>query len=81
MTSADFDRPRVPAGAMSRRRLWASKVEPSGSVRQNLGSPVVPFFGWEDSPTKIDYRKKGTLTVTSLLEDLGTKGFDVNCHQ
>ena len=29
-----------------------------------------PFFGWEGSPTKIDYRKKGTLMLTSLLEDL-----------
>ena len=28
------------------------------------------FFGWEGSPTKIDYRKKGTLVLTSLLEDL-----------
>ena len=29
-----------------------------------------PFFGWEGSPAKIDYRKKGTLILTSLLEDL-----------
>ena len=28
------------------------------------------FFAWEGSPTKIDYRKKGTLILTSLLEDL-----------
>ena len=28
-----------------------------------------PFLG-EGSPTKIDYRKKGTLVLTSLLEDL-----------
>ena len=27
------------------------------------------FFGWEGSPTKIDNRKKGTLILTSLLED------------
>ena len=28
------------------------------------------FFGWEGSPTKIDYRKEsGTLILTSLLED------------
>ena len=36
-----------------------------------LGPPVVPFhcffFGWEGSPTKIGYRKKGTLILTSLL--------------
>ena len=29
---------------------------------------LVPFFG--GSPTKIDYRKKGTLILTSLLADL-----------
>ena len=36
------------------------------------GPPVVhlyPFLG-EGSPTQIDYRKKGTLLLTSLLEDL-----------
>ena len=31
---------------------------------------TVSFLG-EGSPTKIDHRKKGTLTLTSLLEDLG----------
>ena len=40
-----------------------------------LGPPVVPdlphsFVGWEGSPTKTDYRKKGTLVLTALLEDL-----------
>ena len=37
------------------------------------GPPVVPFYpflGEEGSPTKIDYSKKGTLILTSLLEDL-----------
>ena len=37
-----------------------------------LGPPVVqalPFF-WEGSPAKIDYIKKVTLILTSLLEDL-----------
>ena len=33
-------------------------------------SALLPFFGWEGSPTKIDYIKKGTLILTSLLEDL-----------
>ena len=28
------------------------------------------FWGREGSPTKIDYMKKGTLVLTSLLEDL-----------
>ena len=38
----------------------------------SVGPPVVPFspFLGERSPTKIDYRKKGTLMLTSLLEDL-----------
>ena len=37
-----------------------------------LGPPVVPFYPFlgESSPTKIDYRKKGALILTSLLEDL-----------
>ena len=36
-----------------------------------LGALLSPFFGWEGSPTKINYRKKGTLIVlTSLLENL-----------
>ena len=40
---------------------------------QKLGFAIVPFyhFFWGGgSPTKIDYRKKGTLILTSLLEDL-----------
>ena len=33
---------------------------------------LLPFLFWgEGFPTKIDYRKKGTLILTSLLEDLG----------
>ena len=37
-----------------------------------LGPPAVPFYPFlrEGSPTKIDYRTKGTLILTSLLEDL-----------
>ena len=31
-----------------------------------LGPPCYPFFGWEGSRSKIDYRKKGTLILTSL---------------
>ena len=33
------------------------------------GALSLPFFG-EGSPTKIGYSKKGTLILTSLLEDL-----------
>ena len=39
-----------------------------------LGPQVVPFcrfFCGEGSPTTRDYRKKGTLIRTPLLEDLG----------
>ena len=34
--------------------------------------PAVPFYPFlgEGSPTKMDYRKKATLILTSLLEDL-----------
>ena len=32
--------------------------------------PFSPPFLGEGSPTKIDYRKRGTLILTSLLEDL-----------
>ena len=38
-----------------------------------LGPPIVPFsplFWGAGFPTKIDYRKKGSLILTSLLEDL-----------
>ena len=47
--------------------------------------PFPLFFGWEGSPSKIDYRKKqkktsGTLILTSPLEDLvsvkSQKGID-----
>ena len=32
-------------------------------------SALLPFLGVEGSPTKTDYRKKGTLILTSPLED------------
>ena len=37
-------------------------------------SALLPAFLGEGSPTKIDYRKKGTLILTSLLEGLGGVG-------
>ena len=43
--------------------------QPAGPPARCPFSPF--FFGWEGSPTKIDYRKKrGGLILTSLLEDL-----------
>ena len=45
--------------------------ESSGTIPRPPSNALShPFFGWEGSPTKIDYRKKGTLILTSLLEDL-----------
>ena len=37
-----------------------------------LGRPVVPFYPFlgEGSPTQINYRRKGDLILSSLLEDL-----------
>ena len=50
-----------------RSHVWAER----NLAKTKLGPPVVPlpFFG-EGSPTKIDYRKKGSLILTSLLADL-----------
>ena len=41
-------------------------------MQNALGPPVAPFcpFLGQGSPTKIDYTKKGTLILASLLEDL-----------
>ena len=36
--------------------------------------PFYQLFWGEGSPTKIDYGKKGTLILTSLLEDLAIFG-------
>ena len=39
--------------------------------------PFYTFLG-EGSPTKLDYRKKGILILTSLLEDLGLVVWGLN---
>ena len=39
------------------------------TTARSASSALLPFLG-EGSPTKIDYRKKGTLILTTLLEDL-----------
>ena len=44
--------------------FWTSAFSRSPSSASH------PLFGWEGSPSKIDCRKKGTLILTSLLEDL-----------
>ena len=56
-------------------RLMTQAKRPKRDGRDTnscLGPPVVPFcpFLGEGSPTEIDYRKKGALILTSLLEDL-----------
>ena len=45
-------------------RLHLNKVPQLGALFKT------PCFGWEGSPTKIDYRRKGTLILASPLEDL-----------
>ena len=47
-----------------------SAAEAKGKAR-SPSSALVPTFLGEGSPAKIDYRKKGTLIFTSLLQDLG----------
>ena len=41
-------------------------------------SALLPLFWGEGCPTKIDYRTKGTLTLTDL--DVQDRGFDQNLN-
>ena len=59
--------------ASGRGRYFGEFAGPGGSLawtRSPSSALSHPFVGWEGSPTKIDYRKRGTLILTSLLEDL-----------
>ena len=49
---------------------WTARPKALKGQKTRSPSALLPFSGWEGSPTKIDYRKKGTLILTSLLEDL-----------
>ena len=49
---------------------------PRRILTRSPSSALLPFFAWEGSPTKIDYRKKGTLILSSLLEDLAERALD-----
>ena len=64
---------RVPRGLHEVLRGGASTKESTACCSMLLGiSPeLIVFLGGKGSPTKIDCRKKGTLILTSLLEDLG----------
>ena len=60
----------------------------STCLSKSPSSALLPFFGWEGSPTKIGYRKKGALILTSPLEDVVIKlivgllaPFDPGSHQ
>ena len=74
-------RPRSPKRRPRRRRgHWACASERSatdvvffvGFSLPQLGALSHRFlFGWEGSPTKIDYRRKGAVIRFSLREDLG----------
>ena len=71
--------PEIPPNKAS-ARLFGSL--PHSCVGLHVGfacwAAVVPFcqlfLGGGKPPTKIDYRKKVTLLLNSLLEDLGSKG-------
>ena len=67
-----FLRQHLKRGPPPLSRVPSFVFWPHGTFQQ-LGPPVVPFYPFlgEGSPTKIDYRRKGTLILTSLLEDLG----------
>ena len=53
--------------------MWTTDEESPVSRSPSSALKTV-FFGWEGSPTNIDDRRKGTLILTSLLEDLGLFG-------
>ena len=65
-----------PSNVNQANKMPKSRLAPL-STFSYAGPPVVPFltpFLGEGSPTKIDYRKKGTVILISLLEDLGYAG-------
>ena len=67
---------RLKSGADAGFRISFPEIRPASLTRSpQLGALSHPFFGWEGSPTKIDCRKKGTLILTSPLEDLAEELF------
>ena len=64
--------PRPDAGSFVAKKAAVRSLD-KRHIELILGPPVVPFltpFLGEGSPTKVDYRKLGTLILTSLLENL-----------
>ena len=55
-------------------RKTRGTLREGGGLLAKVPQQLVPFyrffFGWEGSPTKTDYRKNGSLILSSLLEDL-----------
>ena len=74
--SAGAGRHRLQLEAEAWAKGYHSLSEISGGrsigVKYILGQPVVPFYPFlgEGSLININYRKKGTLILTSPLEDL-----------
>ena len=58
-------------GADGVTSLCSMLCRPRERMARFPGSALLPTILGEGSPTKIDYRKKGTPVLASLLEDLG----------
>ena len=64
----------LAAGAGNKADLLQLIRRTETDATMKLGPPVVPFYPFlgEGSSTQIDYRQKGTLILTSLLEQKET---------
>ena len=65
----DSSKRKRPKGCGSRHGTKTITLVVIQYARSRSSALLPPFFG-EGSPTKVDYRKKGTLILSSLLEDL-----------
>ena len=56
--------------------VWQQYNMPLAEMTRSPSSALLWFFfGWEGSPSKTNYTKKGTLILTSLLEELSMYNF------
>ena len=64
--------PQLPMDSLALTMLPVAPELGTGAIGPPAIGAVLPFLFWGrfGSPTKIDYRKKGTLILFSLLEDL-----------